>query len=84
MLLSLAYVLLFLSALLILGWPLLWAGPGRRLETLSGPEARFFASMAGAACLIVLSAPTLAVLALPGADAVFAAFDAALSFTFAL
>ncbi|MEL6664014.1 MAG: hypothetical protein AAFO57_06165 [Pseudomonadota bacterium] len=84
MILAVAACLLLLSALLVFGWPLLWAVPGQRVAVLTGSEARFLAGSAGAIVLMVVVVPTLAGLAHPGAEAVYAAFDATYNFVFDL
>lgn len=84
MLIALAVTLLVISGLLIFAWPMVWALPGQRLQTLAGPEARFLTGTLGTIIVVVTLGPSLVVMAQPGAEAVFAAFEATLNMTFSL
>lgn len=84
MLIALAITLLVVSGLLLFAWPMVWALPGQRLQTLAGPEARFLAGTLGTIILVVTLGPSLVVMAHPGAEAVLAAFEATLNMTFSL
>lgn len=55
--LLLAGCLLILAVLLILGWPMLMAVPGRRLRVLKGPEARFLAGAAASLAIMAALVP---------------------------
>lgn len=84
MLLALALTLLVVSGLLLFAWPMVWALPGQRLQTLAGPEARFLAGTFGTLVIVLAAGPSLVVMVQPGAEAVFAAFEATLTMTFSL
>ncbi len=55
--LLLAACLLILAILLIVGWPMLMAVPGRRLRVLREPEARFVAGAAASLAIMAALAP---------------------------
>lgn len=67
---AIAASLLVLAGLLIFLWPVVWAGPGYRLQALSGPEMRFLGGSAATVALMAVLAPLASVSVLSGGEAV--------------
>lgn len=68
--LAIAVLLGVLALLLLFAWPLVWAVPGRRLETLTGPEARFLGGVVASLTLFALAAPVMGTALISGGGAV--------------
>lgn len=71
-----------IAGLLLFAWPVLWAAPQHRFETLRSPEMRFLAGSAATVAITLLVAPFAATALISGGGAVqvFAENVSALSF----
>lgn len=65
-----AGIFALLAVLMLLAWPLVWAVPGTRLKTLTGPEARFLGGMAASFALAAVLLPFAAAALISGGDTV--------------
>ena len=63
-----------LAVLLLFAWPLAWAMPGSRLNTLRGPEARFMGGMVASLVLAAALFPFATAALISGGGAVHQIF----------
>jgi hypothetical protein len=81
---AIAAILLVFAGLLVFAWPIVWAGPGLRLQAASGPEMRFLGGTAATVALMAVLAPLATVSISSGSTVIAEVIASVHSMTFDL